>query len=129
MFYALSWSVIAGLMALWSLAAWVLHAMAVSASNAGAHAGFASGGGDMRLPDWMGPWLPPEVADAVEQVGLSLAPVIDLLLHVAPAIADGVATLTWIVWTIGCALLALPAAALHLLIALQRHLPRLATVH
>ncbi len=44
MFYALSWFVVFGLLALWSLGAWGFHAVAVWAvTNAGALAGATSG--------------------------------------------------------------------------------------
>jgi hypothetical protein len=60
MFYLLSWFAVASLLALWSLAAWALHAVAVwSVSNAGALSGAASGVGSIALPDWLAPWVPP----------------------------------------------------------------------
>ena len=44
MFYAISWFAVLSLLALWSLAAWALHAVAVwTVSNAGALTGAASG--------------------------------------------------------------------------------------
>ena len=43
MLYALSWFLVLGLLALWSLAAWAMHVVAVWAlSNAGALTGVAS---------------------------------------------------------------------------------------
>jgi hypothetical protein len=43
-FYALSWFLVFGLFALWSLAAWAVHAVAMwSVSNAGALTGVTSG--------------------------------------------------------------------------------------
>lgn len=121
MFYALSWFVIAALLALWSLAAWALQAIAVwTALNASARAGSTSGGGDLRLPDGLAPWVPPAIADAVHQIAAALGPTVDMLLRAAPALADGVAVVTWMAWALGCALLVLLGAALHLLIALWR---------
>ena len=66
MFYAISWFAVFVLLALWSLAAWALHAVAVwTVSNAGAWSGAASdaasGIGELRLPQWLAPWVPPEV--------------------------------------------------------------------
>jgi hypothetical protein len=56
MFYALSWFVVLSLFALWSLGAWVFHAVAVWAvSNAGALTGAASGVEGLRLPEWLAP--------------------------------------------------------------------------
>lgn len=121
MFYALSWFVVVALLALWSLAAWGLHAVAVwTVTNAGALSGPASGVGAIRLPDWLAPWVPPEIALSGSQLLAGLGPVVDSLLQAAPALAGGVAVATWVVWGIGSVLLVMLGAGLHLLIALWR---------
>ena len=121
MFYALSWFVVVALLALWSLAAWALNAVAVwTVSNAGALSGAASGAGTIRLPDWLAPWVPPEIAQSVSQMLAGLGPVVDSLLQAAPALAGGLTVATWGVWGIGSMLLVMLGAGLHLLIALWR---------
>jgi len=121
MFYALSWFVVVALLALWSLAAWALNAVAVwTVSNVGALSGAASGAGTMGLPDWLAPWVPPEIAHSVSQMLAGLGPVVDSLLQAAPALAGGVTVATWVVWGIGSALLLVLGAGVHLLIALWR---------
>jgi len=121
MFYVLSWFVVASLIALWSLAAWALHAVAVwTVSNAGALSGAALGVGAIRLPDWLAPWVPSEIAMSVSQLLAGLGPVVDSLLQAAPALAGGVTVATWVVWGIGSVLLMMLGAGLHLLIALWR---------
>jgi hypothetical protein len=121
MFYALSWFVVASLIALWSVVAWALHAVAVwTVSNAGALAGAAPGAGTLSLPDWLAPWVPQEVAPWVSQLLAGLGSVVDGLLLTAPALAGTVTAATWGVWGIGSMLLVLLGAALHLLIALWR---------
>ena len=121
MFYALSWFFVVALLAMWSLAAWALHAVAVwTVSNAGALSGAASGASTMALQDWLAPWVPPEVVHWASQAMRSLAPVIDSLLQAAPALAGGLTVATWVVWGIGSLLLVLLGAGLHLLIALLR---------
>ena len=121
MFYALSWFVVVALLALWSLAAWALNAVAVwTVSNVGALSGAASGAGTIRLPDWLASWVPPEFAQSVSQMLAGLGPAVDSLLHAAPALAGGVTVATWVVWGIGSALLLLLGAGVHLLIALWR---------
>jgi hypothetical protein len=121
MFYALSWFVVAALLALWSLAAWALHAVAVwTVSSAGALAGAASGADTLSLPDWLSPWVPPELVQAMTQWMAGLGPLVDSVLQAAPALAGGLTVATWVVWGIGSALLLLTGAALHLLIALWR---------
>ena len=122
MFYALSWFVVAALLALWSFAAWALNAVAVwTVSNAGGLSGAASGVGTLRLPDWLAPWVPPEIAQWASQMLAGLGPVVDGLLQAAPALAGGVTVATWVVWGFGSVLLVLMGVGLHLLIALWRH--------
>ena len=121
MFYALSWFFVVALLAMWSLAAWTLHAVAVwTVSNAGALSGAASGASTMALPDCLAPWVPPEVAPWASQVMGGVAPFIDSLLQAAPALAGGATVATWVVWGIGSMLLVMLGAGLHLLIALWR---------
>ena len=121
MLYALSSFFVFALLALWSLAAWALHAVAVwTVSNAGALTGAASGASTISVPDWLAPWVPPEVTQWASQLMAGLAPLVDSLLQTAPALAAGLIVLTWVVWGIGSVLLVLLGAGLHLLIALWR---------
>ena len=77
MLYALSWFLIFGLLALWSLAAWAVHAVAVWAvSNAGTLTGAATGAEGFRLPEWLAPWVPPEIVQAVTSLLSGLAPAV-----------------------------------------------------
>lgn len=129
MFYALSWFAVAALLALWSLATWVLHAVAVwTVSNAGAYAGGPSGVSTMGLPDWLVPWVPPEIAQSVSQLLAGLGSVVDSLLQFAPALAGGLTVATWVVWGIGSALLLMLGAGMHLLIALSHRPERRAAL-
>ena len=121
MFYLLSWFAVASLLALWSLAAWALHAVAVwSVSNAGALSGAASGVASTALPEWLAPWVPAELVQSVSQMVAGLGPLVDSLLQAAPALAGGLTVATWVIWGIGSVLLVLLGAGLHLLIALWR---------
>lgn len=121
MFYVFSWFAVASLLALWSLAAWALHAVAVwSVSNAGAVSGAASGVSNMALPDWLAPWVPTGAVQAVTQLVAGLGPLVDSLLQAAPDLAGGLTVMAWMVWAIGGVLLLLLGAALHVLIALWR---------
>jgi hypothetical protein len=121
MFYALSWFFVLALLALWSLAAWALHAVADwTVSNAGAIAGATPGAGAIDVPVWLAPWIPPELAQWTSQLMAALAPWVDGLLQAAPALAGAFAVATWVIWGIGSVLLVLLGVALHLLIALWR---------
>lgn len=121
MIYALSWFLSLSLLAVWSLAAWTVNAVAVWAfSNAGTLTGAASGVEGLRLPEWLAPWMPPEIAQAIASMLSGLAPVVEGLLQAAPALASSLTMVTWVVWAFGSALLILLGAGLHLLIALWR---------
>lgn len=125
MLYALSWFLILSLVALWSLAAWAMHAVAVwGISNAGALTGAASdaasSAGVLQLPEWLAPWVPPQVAEAMASALTGLAPIVESLLQAAPALAGGVTVVGWVVWAVGSLLLLMLGAGLHLLIALWR---------
>ncbi|MDP1742877.1 hypothetical protein [Polaromonas sp.] len=121
MFYALCWFVVAALLALWSLAALAFHTVAAWAVlNAGALTGVASGASTINLPDWLAPWMPPEVGQWASQVVAVVAPMVDSMLQAAPALAGGVTVVTWVVWGIGSALLLMVGAGIHLLVALWR---------
>ena len=125
MLYAISWFAVLSLLALWSLAAWALHAVAVwTVSNAGALTGAASGAtagvAGLRLPDWLAPWVPPELAQAMTSLLSGLAPVVEGLFQAAPALAGGLTVATWVIWGLGSELLVLLGAGLHLLVAMWR---------
>ncbi len=125
MFYALSWFVVFGLLALWSLGAWAFHAVAVWAvSNAGtltgAAAGAVSGTEGLRLPAWLAPWMPPEIVQAMTSLLSGVAPAVDGLLQAAPSLAGGLSVATWVIWGLGSVLLVLLGAGLHLLMAVWR---------
>lgn len=121
MFYAPSWLLVFGLLALWSLAAWALHAVAVwSVSNAGALTGVASGVESIRLPEWLAPWVHPEIAQAMTSLLSGFAPLVESLLQSLPALTGGLAMVAWAIWGLGTLLLLLLGAGLHLIIAIWR---------
>ena len=121
MLYALSWFLIFSLLALWSLAAWAVHALAVwTVSNASALTGTASGVTGLRLPEWLAPWVPPEIGQAMTALLAGLAPAVEGLLQAAPALAGGLTVATWVIWGLGSALLVLLGAGLHVLLAMWR---------
>ncbi len=121
MFYALGWLVVFVLLALWSLGAWAFHAIAMWAvSNAGGLTGAASGFHGLRLPEWLAPWVPPEIVQAMTSLLSGLAPVVEGLLQAAPSMAGALSVATWVVWGLGSVLLVLLGAGLHVLIAMWR---------
>jgi hypothetical protein len=122
MFYALSWLVVLALLALGSLGAWALHAIAAwTVANAGALAGGSGVAQGLRVPDWLAPWMPPELAPALDAMAAALGPAIETLLGWAPALAGGLSVAVWVVWGLGSALLiGLGFAATALIAVLRR---------
>jgi len=116
MFYALSWFAVLSLIALWSLTAWAFHALSQwGAANTGGLAGATA-----PLQEILGPWLPPDLAQALAALLSSLQPIWESLLSLLPALAGGLSVLVWLVWGLGCVLLLILGAILHALIALAR---------
>lgn len=106
MFYALSWSVMFILLVLWSLAAWAFHSIAAwTVSNAGVLAGGSGAITTLRVPDWLAPWIPPEVALAFTSMLSASTPAVEAALNQAPALAGGLSVAVWVVWGVGSALL------------------------
>lgn len=121
MFYTLSWFVVLSLFALWSLGVWALHAVAEWAvSNAGAFTGVTSGVEGLRLPEWLAPWVPPEIVQAMTSLVSGLAPAVEGLLQAAPSLATGLTVVAWVIWGLGSALLVLLGVGAHLLISTWR---------
>ena len=121
MIHALSWFLILSLLAVWSLAAWSVNAIAMwMVSNAGVLTGAASDVEGLRLPQWLASSVPPELAQAMTSMLSGLTPVFESLLQAAPALASSMTTVTWVVWAFGSTLLILLGAGLHLLMAMGR---------
>ena len=118
MFYALSWFAVLSLLAMWSLAAWAFHAIATwTVANAGALAGGSEATEGLRLPDWLAPWVPPELAGALASMVSGLMPAIEAVLGWAPALAGALSVAVWVAWGIGSGLLILLGVVLSGLIA------------
>ena len=121
MFYALSWSVMFILLALWSLAAWAFHSVAAwTVSNAGVLAEGSGAIEGLRAPDWLAPWIPPELALASSSVLTALSPAIEAALNQAPALAGGVSVAVGTVWGVGSALIVILGLVCSRLIAVLR---------
>jgi len=123
--YALSWSLTFILLALWSLAAWAFHSIAAWAvSNAGALAEGSGAIESLRVPDWLAPWIPPELALASTSMLSALSPAIEAALNQAPALAGGLSVAAWTVWGVGIALIViLGLVCSRLITVLRRRAP------
>ena len=106
MIYALSWSVMLVLLALWSLAAWAFHSVAAwTVSNAGLLAAGSGAIEGLRAPDWLAPWVPNELALAFTSMVSALSPAIEAALNQAPSLADGLSVVVWAIWGVVSALI------------------------
>lgn len=119
MLYVLNGSIVVAVLAIWSFTVWALHSLANwTVSNAGPLAGAATDLGPLQLPDWLAPWVPPEITQSVNALLSGLGPVVGNLLQAAPALAEGVTVAGWVIWGLGSALLVVLGAGLHFLLAL-----------
>jgi hypothetical protein len=120
-FYILSWSVVLMLVALWSLAAWAFHAIANwTVTSSGALTGGTAAFEGLQLPNWLAPWIPPELGLAFTSLLASAGPFVESALNQAPALASGISVAIWVVWGIGTALLILLGVVCSGVIAMLR---------
>ncbi|MCV2360313.1 hypothetical protein LNV08_15155 [Paucibacter sp. TC2R-5] len=120
MLYAISWFAVLSLIGLWSFAAWAFHALTQwGLSTSGDWSGATAPEG-FNLQEILGPWLPPDLAQALTALLASLKPLFESLLSFAPALGSGLSFLVWLVWGLGCFLLLIVGAALHAMIAVMR---------
>ncbi len=122
--HALSWSVMLILLGLWSLAAWSFHLIAAwTVSNAGVLAGGSGAIDGVRAPDWLAPWIPPELALAITSTLSALGPAIEAALNQVPALAGGLSVAVWAVWGVGSALIVMLGLLCSRLITVLRRRP------
>jgi hypothetical protein len=120
-FYALSWSVTFILLALWSLAAWAFHSIAAwTVSNTGVLAGGSGAIEGLRAPDWLAPWIPPELALPFNSMLSASSPAIEAALNQAPALAGGLSVAVWAAWGVGSALIVILGLVCSRLITILR---------
>lgn len=119
MFYLLNWFVVFSLLALWSMVAWGFHAIAAwLVSNAGSLTSDSSEIMSVRVPEWLAPWMPPELTSALPTLVSAVTPAVDALLGFAPAMAGALSVAVWVIWGIGSVLLIVLGIALSGLIAM-----------
>jgi hypothetical protein len=121
MFYTITWLLMALLLALWSVAAWVLHALAQwSGAQAGGMAGLPGQLGALPAPDWLSLWLPLVGQESWAALLTSFNPLFESLLAFAPALLALLVPAIWLVWAIGAVLLVALGLGLTVLIRLAR---------
>jgi len=121
------------LLALWSLSAWALHAVAQwGAGLAGANAAGATGGlagvanqvGGLKPPEWLAIWLPPGAQEQWGAMVSTITPWVDYALAQAPGLVAWVAPAIWVVWALGgVLLLAMGGGLSALILGINRRKP------
>lgn len=120
MLFALNWSLVGLLLAFWSLAAWVMHGLAVwLVSQAGAVPDVAAMQA-LQLPAWLAVWIPPEVMSVFTALAGSLGPMLQSLLQAMPSLAGLLTVIAWGVWGLGTLLLLALGGAGHAAIWMWR---------
>ena len=121
MIYALNWFAVLSLLALWSALVWLVHAAAGWAlANAGSLPAATSAAGALQLPEWLQPWVPPEMLQLGTAMLTSLGPAVEWLLQALPAVSGMLSVAAWLVWGLVAMLLLVLGAALHALIVWWR---------
>jgi len=59
----------------------------------------------LRAPDWLAPWIPPELALALTSMLSASSPAIEAALNQAPALAGGLSVVVWAIWGVVSALI------------------------
>jgi len=103
----LCWSVVAALLAAWSLLVWLGQAL-LSALLAGAG---RVGVPELALPEAWTAWLPQPLSEGLTQILQAAQPLLQGALALLPGLTGGATFLAWAVWLVG-ALLLLAAGAL-----------------
>ena len=130
MWHGVAWLVTGCLLALWSLGAWTLHAVAQWAAGfAGAKAAGAAGGlaevakqvGELKPPEWLVTWLPPGAQEQWGTLVSTFTPWVESALTHAPSLVAWLAPAIWVLWALGGALLLALGGTSSLLIRAIKH--------
>jgi hypothetical protein len=120
-----TWVVVLAFLAMWSLAAWSVHAVVgwiVGQAGAATGAVAADGPGlSERLSGQFAPWLPPEVGQAAGAISSAMEPAIDGAVRLAPALASGLEIATIVIWAIGSVVIVAAGVVAHRFAARARH--------
>lgn len=119
MFFAMTWILALTLLAIWSVAIWVLHALVLwSLTNVGA---LVEQPQHMQaLPEWIAIWLPPDWVLAFKAITAGVLPMVESALAVLPSATLWVTPLAWMSWGLGLVILVGGGLAVSALIAMTR---------
>ena len=124
-YYLLTWLVLGLLAALWSLASWAFHSLALwTVAALGSQAeGLPTLGArlsDLQLPNWLAPWVPEGLLQGLAEFVDLFAPLLKGVLETMPVLGDWLSPLVWLIWGLGIFLLLLLGGGLSLLLKLMQ---------
>lgn len=121
MLYAIVWSTAAALLAIWSLLAWAVQALgAWTITGAGALGDAAVRAGAPAMPDWLEPWLPPALVQALAELAGGLEPIVGALMQILPPLDGVLAAAVWVLWALGALALVLAGGVAHAAVSIWR---------
>ena len=125
MFYALSWFLIATILAIWSIGVWMTHSLLVwSIGGIGMIAGQPRQPQVLELPEVVALWVPAELLEVVKLAASSAVPFVESALSFLPSIAGWLSPISWGVWGIGTLSLLAIGAVLHAVIFSMLHVAK-----
>ncbi len=102
MIHALVWSVVAVLLAFWSLVAWAAHALVSWPGwRAGNPAAASAWIEQLALPAWLAPWLPAGVFEAFKSAIVASGPLLESVVGSLPIAAAWIVAAVWVIWALG----------------------------
>jgi len=122
--YAISWFLVLMLLAIWSVTAWALHAVAAWSTRGLGQLVDQAQTLEQLLPAWVALWLPSEWMDAIKANTAVVLPWLQSALSDMPSVAHWFGPMAWGVWAMGAVFLVVSGVALHTLIALMRRAAR-----
>lgn len=105
----LCWSIVAALLAAWSLLVWLGQALLAALLSGAGRVGVP----ELALPEAWTAWLPQALAEALTQVLQAAQPLLQGALELLPGLAGGATFLAWAVWLVGALLLGAAGALAH----------------
>lgn len=105
----LCWSIVALLLAAWSLLVWLGHALLAALLAGAGRAGVP----ELAVPEAWTAWLPLPLSEALTQALQASQPLLQGALAWLPGLSGGAALLAWAVWLVGALMLAAAGALTH----------------
>ena len=119
MLIAMTWILAVTLLAIWSVAVWVLHALVHGSLT---HVGALVDQPQHleALPEWIAVWLPPDWVLTFKAITAAVLPVVESAFSVLPSAAHWLTPLAWVSWGLGLVIVVGGGLAVTALISMTR---------